>query len=148
MGNKKKETKIPGSKWTVEEQKRKRNRICESLSKGYGLLECLKAEGIHHKTHYNWLKADESYRIDVDAAIRHSCEVPISNIMQHMKDEGIHCGFSSDEKGNTTVSQPTVSMWWLKNRHPDFKEKKEIEHTGEIRTIADLAKEEFDGEQS
>ena len=132
---KKKETKISGSKWTVEEQERKKSLVLQAYEKFLSINKACKKVGIHPVTFYRWMEQDPSLQHKINLIRMADIEQARTNVSNAIRKEA--------ETGETTNS-------WrlLERRDPDFKEKKEIEHTGEIRTIADLAKEEFDGEGS
>jgi len=61
--------------------------------------------GINRQTYYNWMKEDEGFKELIEEAKSEMCDIAESTLYSR--------GLEKDT---------TALIFWLKNRHPDFKE--------------------------
>jgi len=106
--------------------------MLEALEASLGIVTtACKAVGIHRSTHYDWLRSDEKYRMDVQDINEIAVDFAESQLHQLIKD------------GN-----PAANIFFLKTKgkHRGYIERTETEHIGEPQLVHVIYEDAFDAD--
>lgn len=108
----------------------KKEAMVEALTKSLGVVTtACKNVGIARKTHYEWYKEDDNYRISVD---------DVSEVALDFAESMLH---KRIQESDTTA---TIFFLKTKGKKRGYIEKQEVEHSGEIKTdLSKLSTEEL-----
>lgn len=111
---------------------KKKALMLEALEASLGIVTtAAKKVGIHRKTHYDWLRSDEKYRMDVQDINEIAVDFAESQLHQLIKE------------GN-----PAANIFFLKTKgkHRGYIERTETEHIGEPQLVHVIYEDAFDAD--